>query len=142
MNIKEKITTAIVVSVLIIFVIGFVLGVYFFGMVGVFKLLGVQYESTWSLVIFVISFVLLSLIVELFSNVLFKLSVQTMTEKIKIFLIRLSYGIISNWLVLFIVDEFMNSITLSLKTEIIIAIFLGIIEIAFDDEKDRSLYSK
>lgn len=136
MNIKEKVATVSVIALLIIMVVGFVLGLYFFGMAGVFELLGVQYESIWSLVVFVVSFFILGIIVELFSKAIFKLSVRNITRKVKVFFIRISFEGTSNWLVLFTVDEFMKSITLSLKTEIIIALRLAIIEIIFDDDKD------
>ncbi|MBT2606539.1 hypothetical protein J7E55_26625 [Bacillus sp. ISL-53] len=138
MNIKEKMATVTGLAFLIILVVGFVLGLYFFGLAGVFELLGVQYESIWSLIVFVVSFFILGIIVELFSKAIFKLSVQNITGKIKVFFIRISFEGTSNWLVLFAVDEFMKSITLSLKTEIIIALLLAIIEIVFDDDKEIS----
>ncbi|GAB3056602.1 regulatory YrvL family protein [Virgibacillus ainsalahensis] len=136
MNRKEKIATVAGIALLIILVAGFVLGLYFFGMAGIFELLGVQYKSIWSLIVFVISFFILGVIVELFSKAIFKLSVRNMTGKIKVVFIRVIFEATSNWLVLFTVDEFMRSITLSLKTEIIIALFLAALEIVFDDDKD------
>ncbi|MBK5482048.1 MULTISPECIES: YrvL family regulatory protein [unclassified Peribacillus] len=138
MNLKEKMATVTGLAFLIILVVGFVLGLYFFGLAGVFELLGVQYESIWSLIVFVVSFFILGIIVELFSKAIFKLSVRNITGKIKVFFIRISFEGTSNWLVLFAVDEFMKSITLSLKTEIIIALLLAIIEIVFDDDKEIS----
>lgn len=51
------------------------------------------------------------------------------------YLIQLVVETASNWLVLFTVDEFMNSITLSLQTELIIALLLAVVEIVFDDDK-------
>lgn len=50
MNVKGKIVTVVGIVLLIVFVIGFVFGLYFFGLVGVFEILGVHYESIWSLV--------------------------------------------------------------------------------------------
>lgn len=136
MNIKEKMATVGGIALLIILVLGFVFGLYFFGMVGAFELLGVQYKSIWSLVVFVASFFILGVIVELFSKPIYKLSVQNITGKIKVFFIRISFEGATNWLVLFTVDEFMKSITLSLKTEIITALLIAILEIVFDDDKD------
>lgn len=136
MNIKEKILTIAGIALLIILVIGFVFGLYFFGLAGAFELLGVQYESIWSLVVFVISFVILGIIVELFSKVIFKLSIRNITGKLNILFTRIILEGTSNWLVLFTVDEFMKSIALSLQSEIIIALLLAILEIVFDDDKD------
>lgn len=122
------------IALLIILVAVFVIGVYFFGMAGAFKLLGVQYESLWSLFFFVVSFFSLGVIVELFFNAIFKLSFKNITGKIKLLFIRISFEGTSNWLVLFTVDEFIDGITLSLITEIIIALLIAIFEIAFDDK--------
>lgn len=70
------------------------------------------------------------------SKVIFKVVVRNMTGKINVFFIRISIEGISNWLLLFAVDEFMNSITLSLKTAILIAVLLAIIEMVFDGDKE------
>lgn len=136
MNLKDKAATVAGVSLLIILVAGFVLGIYFFGMAGIFKLLGVQYKSIWSMVVFVVSYFFLAMIVELFFTTIFKLSIRNITGRKWTFLIRISFEFTSNWLVLFTVDEFMDSITFSRETEIMIALLIALIEIAFDNDKD------
>ncbi len=82
---------------------------------------------------------ILSAIAELFTQALFKLSVRNITGKIKVFIVRMSFESASNWLVLFTVDEFMRSITLSLKMEIIIALLIALLETAFDDDEDKRI---
>ena len=141
MNIIEKTVTVAVITVLIILVVGFIFGLYFFGMAGIFKLLGVQYDSIWSLVVFVVSFFILCVFVELFAKAIFKLYVRNITGKIKLLLIRISFECISNWLVLFTVDEYMKSITLSLETEIIVVLLLAVLEVAFDDD-DKDTFTR
>lgn len=136
LNRKEKLVAVAGITLLISMVLGFVFGLYFFGMAGVFKVLGVQYESVWSLLIFVVSFFIVGIIVELFTKVIFKLSVRNIMGKTKVYIIRFIIVSTSNWLVLFTVDEFMRSITLSMNAEIIIALLLTVLEIAFDDKKD------
>lgn len=138
MNFKGKAVTVAGITLVIILVVGFVLGIYFFGMAGIFKLLGVQYESTWSLVVFVVSYFILGIIVELFSETMFKLSVRKITGEMWVSIIRISFEFTSNWLVLFTVDEFMQSMTLSWKTEIIITLVIALIEIAFDNHKGNT----
>ena len=126
------------IALLIILAVGFVLVLYFFGMAAAFELLGVQYDSNWSLVVFVVSFFILGVIVELFTKAIFKLSVRNIAGKMKVCFIRFSFESTSNWLVLFTVDEFMRSITLSLKMEVIIALLLAVLEMVFDDDEDKS----
>lgn len=137
MNKKEKIATVIGIALLILFVAGFIFGLYFFGLAGVFKVLGVQYDSVWSLAIFVVNLLVIGLIFEVFSKVIFKLSVRNMTGKAKVLMIRFLIEAITNWVVIFTVDELMRSITLSLQTEIIIALFIATLEIVFDDKDTK-----
>ncbi|MEK4299360.1 regulatory YrvL family protein [Oceanobacillus sp. FSL W8-0428] len=133
-NVKEKIIAIIGITLLIVLAVGFVFGLYFFGLAGVFKMLGVQYDSIWSLVIFVICMFGVGLILELVTKSIFVLFTRNMTEKTKILFIRIIIEFTSNWLVLFTVDELMNSITLSVQTEVVIAALLTAIEIIFDDD--------
>ncbi|MBY7144974.1 hypothetical protein KFZ56_18315 [Virgibacillus sp. NKC19-3] len=136
MNRKGKIATIIGIALLIILVIGLVLGIYFVGLTGIFNLLGVEYESIWSLVLFTISFFILGTIVELFSKPVFKVLVQHLTGKMEVLWTIFTIEAVSNWIVLFTVDEFMQSITLSLETEIIVALLIAAVEIIFDKETD------
>ncbi|WNS76197.1 regulatory YrvL family protein [Bacillus sp. DTU_2020_1000418_1_SI_GHA_SEK_038] len=137
MNIKDKIAAVAGITLLIILVPSFVLGIYFLGLAGVFELLGVQYQSVWSLIVFVVCFFILSMIVELFSGAIFVMLKRKMTGKLKMFFVRISIEGASNWLCLFTVDEFMNSIILSLKTEIVVALLLAAVEIVLDDKMEE-----
>lgn len=134
-NLKEKILIVIGIILLIIFVVGFVFAIYFFGLAGAFTLLGVQYESIWSLVVFVTIFIMLGIIVELFAKVIFYLFVRNITGNVKLFFARLIFEGTLNWLLLFTIDEMMRSIVIPLQTEIIIALVIALLEIVFDDKK-------
>src|SRR5699024_1886941 len=137
MNVKEKSATFIGLTFLIVLVIAFVLGLFFFGFAGVFELLGVHYQSVWSLVIFVISFFILGFVVDLFFDAIRKLSVQNTRGNLKAFLIQTFVAFVSNWLVIFTVDAFMKSITLSVGTKAIVALLLAILEPVFDNKKEK-----
>ncbi|WP_018930696.1 YrvL family regulatory protein [Gracilibacillus lacisalsi] len=136
MNKREKVITVAAITLLIFLVVGFVIGVFFFGLAGLFELLGVRYHSIWSLLVFVTSFFVLGIFVDLFFKVFYKITVRNMIGKVKIGFLRFGFDFLSNWLVLFTVDEFMKSITLTLKAEIIIALLLAILEIVFDSDKE------
>ncbi|MFD2654476.1 YrvL family regulatory protein [Gracilibacillus thailandensis] len=136
MNKKEKVITVAAITLLIFLVVGFVIGLFFFGLAGLFELLGVRYHSIWSLLVFVVSFFVLGIFVDLFFKVFYKITVRNMIGKVNVGFFRFSFDCLSNWLVLFTVDEFMKSITLNLKAEIIIALLLAILEIVFDSDKE------
>ncbi|GAA0592861.1 hypothetical protein GCM10009001_06200 [Virgibacillus siamensis] len=135
MNIVEKTAVVVGIGLLIFFVAAFVFGIYFFGLAGIFELLGVQYKSVWSLLVFVVCFIFLGIIVELFSKAIYKLSVRNMTGKVNVIIVRFIIEGTSNLLVLYTVDEFLNGMILSMKTEIIVAFLIAVLEIVFDDKK-------
>ena len=135
MSLKEKTVTVIGIIFFIVLVIGFVFGVFFFGFAGIFELLGVHYESIWSLIIFVLSFFILGLMVDLFIDAMVTLTVENITGYVSAFFIQFLFGFASNWLVLLIVDAFIKGITLSLETKLIVALLLGVLDPVFDNKK-------
>ncbi|WP_106497270.1 YrvL family regulatory protein [Lentibacillus sp. Marseille-P4043] len=138
MDIKQKIGTVVGVTLFIVLVFGFIIGIYLFGMAGIFELLGIQYTSVWSLIIFVISFFILASIVELFSKPISELLTEKITGKFEILFIQFSIHCLTNWLGLFVVDVFMDNITLSWKIGIIVAMLLTLFEMTFEDKENKN----
>lgn len=135
LNRKEKVATVLGITILLAGVIGLIIGVLFFGFAGIFEVLGVRYDSVWDIVIFVISYFIIGFIVDIFLEAMAKLTVAYVSGKMNSFLIQWLFGFASNWLVLFIVDAMMASITLTLVTKIILALFLGLLDPVFDNKK-------
>ncbi|MBM7602710.1 hypothetical protein JOC75_000680 [Metabacillus crassostreae] len=135
---KQKIGTVVGVTLFIAVILGFIIGIYLFGIAGIFKLLGIQYTSAWSLIIFVISFFILAFIVELFSKPISELITEKITGEFETLLIKFTIQSLSNWLSLSIVDVFMGGITLTLKTGLIVAILLTSLEMVFEDKENES----
>lgn len=123
-------------TLLVIFILGIIAAIYFFGITGIFVLLGVQYQSIWSLIIFVISVFVLGLVVDLFMGALAKLIVEKLSEKITPLVIEFLFGFATNWVVIMTVDAFMNSLTLSLGTKLILSLVLTFAELLFQDKKE------
>ncbi len=137
-SLKQKIGTIVGVTLFIAMVLGFIIGIYLFGMAGIFQLLGIQYTSVWSLVIFVVSFFILASIVELFSRPISEIITGKTTGEFESWLIQFSIQSLSNWLCLFIVDLFMDGITFTLKTGLIVAILLTSLEMVLGDKENKS----
>ncbi|WP_087973519.1 YrvL family regulatory protein [Oceanobacillus rekensis] len=138
MNMKQKVGTVVGVTLFIAVVLGLIIGMYLFGMAGIFELLGIQYTSVWSLSIFVVSFLILASIVELFSKPISGLITERITGKFEVLFIQFSIQSLSNWLCLFIVDVFMSSITFTLRTGFIVAILLTLLEMAFEEKENKN----
>lgn len=72
---------------------------------------------------------------DLFAKTFIRLSGQCFSGRFHLFTIRLLiYGTFT-WLALYTVDELMSSITIPFTVEIVVALLLFLLEIAFDDEK-------
>lgn len=127
-----KIVIVITISLLIIFSIGFVIGIYYFGILGIFKLLGVQYESFSSLFLFVVLYFLLGLIGDLiikaFMILLSKIPLRNSTSTPIEFFI---YFLV-NWSIISILNFFMQSIDISFITQVLAALIIAIIELTLD----------
>jgi hypothetical protein len=134
----EKMLVITALTLLVVLSIAFVIGGIFFGIVGLFSLFGVRYTSPYSLIGFVMLFFLFGFIVDLFSIAFTKLLSQYISGKYKLFFTRLVIDCTFTWLALHTVDEFMNSITIPSRTEIVAVLLLFFIEVAFDvKEKNK-----
>lgn len=136
LDLFEKMIVITAITLLVVLSIIIVIGSIFFGFVGIFSLFGVQYTSPYSLIGFVLFFFLLGGVVDLFSIAFIKLLSEYISGKYKLFITRMVIDCTFTWFSLHSVDEFMNSIAIPLKTEIVAVLLLFIIEVAFDD-KDK-----
>lgn len=137
MDMKQKVGKILGITLFVILILSFVIGIYLFGMAGIFELIGAEYTSFWSLVIFVVSFFILTSIIELFSKPISEILTGKTTDKFVVLFVQFIIQVLTNWLCLFIVDVFMDSITLSLQAGLIVAILLTIFETAFEDREKR-----
>lgn len=133
---KEKTKNIIGMTLFVLFIVGIIVAIYFFGITGLFVILGVQYHSIWSLIIFVISVFILGLVVDLFMGAIAKLTVEKFSGKISPIVIEFLFGFATNWIVIMTVDAFMNSIILSLETKLILSLILTFAELLFQDKKE------
>ncbi|WP_222127421.1 YrvL family regulatory protein [Bacillus sp. X1(2014)] len=135
MDLFEKVLVITALTLLVVISFTFVIGSIFFGIVGFFNLFGVRYTSPYSLIGFVMMLFLFGGVVDLFSITLIAWSSRYVSGKYKLFIIRMVIDCTFTWLALHTVDEYMDSITIPLKTEIIAVLLLFFIEIAFDNRE-------
>src|SRR5699024_9273137 len=87
LNKKEKVATIIGILLLLILVVGFVLGVFFLGFAGMFRVLGVQYDSIWALLLFVVLFFVIGFFFDFIFGVLANLTKRYIIDQ------RISFSI-------------------------------------------------
>lgn len=137
MNLKEKVMTVIGIGLLLVLIIGFILGMFFLGFAGLFELLGVHYQSNWSLVLFVVGVFFVGMVVEIFFDAFLERIIEHITSRVEAFFMQFLFEYASDFLTLVIVDTWMDSITLSLKTKVIVALFLALFGTIFDNKKEK-----
>jgi hypothetical protein len=138
MNFKDKVLAITTILFLIVFSISFVLGIVYFGFAGIFSLLGVNYDSFYSLLIFVASYYLVGIITDIFSKAIVRVSSQFISGKWNLLFARMMIDCTVTWLLIFTIDEIMHSITIPFSIEIFLSFLLFIIEVAFEDKKGKS----
>ena len=129
---KEKITTVMIVLLLISLPLSFVLGITYFGFAGFFSLFGGEYDSWSSLLFFVIFLFLLGLVFDSFSMVFVKVSQLYISNASQLFLLKFLINCTFSWLTIHTVDEFMDSILIPFAVEMIIVIFMFFLEEALE----------
>ncbi|MCM3116321.1 regulatory YrvL family protein [Neobacillus sp. MER 74] len=138
LDLFEKVLVITAITLLVLIAFTFVIGSIFFGFVGLFNVFGVEYTSPYSLIGFLLLLLLFGGGVDLCSINLIKLSSRYVTGKYKLFVIRMVIDCTFTWIAFHTVDEYMDSIIIPLKTEIIAVLLLFFIEIAFDNrEKNK-----
>ncbi len=136
-TLRMKIVIVSVITVLIVVAIGIVIAGYYFGILGVFKLLGVQYHSLFSLFLFVIFYLLLGMFGEILIKtfeILLTVFKNNPATKLVMFII---YFLV-NWLLIALVDFFMDSITIQTETQIVVGMIVGLIEFSFDHNEEKN----
>src|SRR5699024_1825387 len=121
------------ITIFVSVIVGCVIGIYFVGFAGLFQLLGVTYHSIWALALFVISFFIIGFVIDLFVHPLVKILAEVLQNRYHVFFLRFAIDVSANWMILHVLNVIMDSITINVVTEIIIAVFLFLVEFMLDD---------
>src|SRR5699024_11739681 len=85
------------------------LPIFFLGFAGMFRVLGVQYDSNWALILFVVLFFVIGFFFDFIFRVLTNLTKRYMSDQRISFSITFLFNLIKNGLVLFLLDDLMRS---------------------------------
>ncbi len=120
---------------LILIVLSFIFGIFFFGVAGFFSLLGVTYDSVEALVYFTGLLLLIDFLLEPLAkivSILFSRAFQF--QSYKQFIVRTIVMVASSTLSFYIVDECIIGITIPLRTELLLGVIFCLIELVFEDK--------
>lgn len=129
----ESVGTKIFIIVSMTLLVGgslaFVFGIYFFGLAGLFNILGIQYDSIWSLFWFGVFFFILESFADIIKIAfIMLLDHWSMANAGTIFAINF----LVIWAVLSLLNFFMESITISVNAQLIAAAIIALIEVGLN----------
>ncbi len=130
------IIASIVLIIAVVLTAVFIL--FYFGFLGLFRLLGIHYDSLQSLLIFTLLFFLLGIFADIFEKIirltlssLFSIHKSKKQPAISVLLL-LAYTTV-NLAVVNILDYLMNSVSILFITQLVLAAVLAVLDLATDD---------
>lgn len=137
-SVKVKIFIVLSMTFLIIASLTFVFGIYFFGMAGIVNILGIQYDSIWSLFWFCLFYFLLDSIFDVVKKAFMLLLEHISAANLWTIL---TVHFLVNWALLSLLNLLMDSITISINAQLIAAAIIAVIEVALskNDKKEKTI---
>ncbi|MCA1012737.1 regulatory YrvL family protein [Halobacillus halophilus] len=132
---KDKSTVFISMGILLLLGITIIFGVFFFGMVGLFQLMGVSYESVSSLLLFGVLIFILGLLFEAAAKIVKMISSYTKPSPSVFTVWRIFVDLLFTWLTIYTVDELVSQVTMVLWSEWFFTCLLVIVDYVFDEKK-------
>lgn len=135
-----KIIGFLFIAAIIIGILAFIFAIYYFGILGLFEILNVEYDSLYHLFLFVLFYFLLSFVGDFISKI-FKVlmsiipQIENKPRKIILFLVNF----FTTWAIIAFLNLVMDSITLSILAQLIFSVLIALIETAIEkkDKKKR-----
>lgn len=129
----ESVGTKIFIIVSMTLLVGgslaFVFGIYFFGLAGLFNILGIQYDSIWSLFWFGVFFFILESFADII-KIAFTMLLDHWSMANAGTIFAINFLVI--WAVLSLLNFFMDSITISVNAQLIAAAIIALIEVGLN----------
>lgn len=127
-----KITIVACLLLIILAGILLILGAFVFGFIGLFKITGTQYDSFYTLLLFLIMFFIIAFIVDFISIFLIELFSEQIRSSKKRFSVRLIIDCTFSWIAIHSADELMSSINIPLVIELIAVFLLFLLKVFLD----------
>ncbi|QJC88708.1 regulatory YrvL family protein [Bacillus inaquosorum] len=135
-----KLSSKLIVIVSIILIVAIALAVifggYFFGMKGLFSILGITYDSNQTLVLFILVCFAAGLIIDPLTMIVSMILAKSLSLK-KTALFAFILYFISNFITICFADYFMQSIYIPDVLLFVISALMAFIELAFDDQPNE-----
>ncbi|WP_157796226.1 YrvL family regulatory protein [Bacillus xiapuensis] len=134
---RTKVFVIAVISLLIAGSVAFVLSIIYFGVLGLFSLLGIEFDSLWSLFLFVLFYFLIGIIgdfIVIALSVLMSKSYNWSRWQIKTG--QFIFSFLVNWAIVSLLNTCMDSIHLQFITEMVLSLIFAIIDVAMESDEE------
>ncbi|MBM7713894.1 YrvL family regulatory protein [Siminovitchia sp. FSL H7-0308] len=136
----SKVFIITILTLLVVGAIAFVIAIYYFGILGLFSILGVKYDTLWSLFLFTLFYFLLGIIGDGVVKVLLSLmKISGKWSKLHMKMGLFMFSFLVNWAIISFLDAFMNSIDLQFITKMILSLIFAIIDFAMETDEKKSV---
>ncbi|MCY7813271.1 regulatory YrvL family protein [Bacillus spizizenii] len=131
-SLRSKLIGIVSIAFIVAIALVVILGGYFFGLKGLFSILGLTYDSNQTLVLFILVCFAVGLIIDPLTKVVSMILARSLSLK-KTALFAFILYFVSNFITICFADYFMQSIYIPDVFLVVISALMAFIELAFDD---------
>lgn len=131
-SLRSKLIEIVSIAFIVAIALVVILGGYFFGLKGLFSILGLTYDSNQTLVLFILVCFVVGLIIDPLTKVVSMILARSLSLK-KTALFAFILYFVSNFITICFADYFMQSIYIPDVFLVVISALMAFIELAFDD---------
>lgn len=135
-NLRSKLIRIVSITFIAAIALAVIFGGFFFGMKGLFSILGITYASNQTLALFILACFAVGLIIDPLTKIISIILAKSLSLK-KTALFAFILYFISNLITICFADYFMQSIYIPDVLLVVISAFMAIIELAFDNQPNR-----
>lgn len=131
LNLSSKIIVIVSIILIVAIALAVIFGGYFFGMKGLFSILGITYDSNQTLVLFLLVCFAAGMIIDPLTKIASMILAKSFSLK-KTALFAFILYFVSNFITICFADYFMQSISIPDILLFVISALMALIELAFD----------
>ncbi|MER0466112.1 regulatory YrvL family protein [Bacillus cabrialesii subsp. cabrialesii] len=136
LNLSSKLIVIVSIILIVAIALAVIFGGFFFGMKGLFSILGITYDSNQTLVLFILVCFAAGLIIDPLTKLVSMILAKSFSLK-KTALFAFTLYFVSNFITICFADYFMQSIFISNVLLFVISALMALIELAFDNQPNR-----
>lgn len=130
-NLRSKLIEIVSITFIVAIALVVIFGGYFFGIKGLFSILGVTYDSNQTLVLFILVCFAVGLIIDPLTKIISMILARSLSLK-KTALFAFILYFVSNFITICFADYYMQSIYIPDVLLVVISALMAFIELAFD----------